>query len=92
MDKYQKRRQQYTVSRNEIFATGQRLHKKRLVRNEDVRNELNVHAINEKKITEYKERWKHHINRMGNGRIPQKILNYNPRAERDIGRPRKRWS
>ena len=62
-----------------------------LVRNEDVRNELNVYAINEK-ITEYKERWKQHVNRMGNGRIPKKILNYNPRGKRDIGRPRKRWS
>ena len=57
----------------------------------DVRNQLNVYALNEKK-TEYKERWKHHVNRMGNGRIPKKILNYNPRGKRDIGRPQKQWS
>ena len=63
-----------------------------LVRNEDMRNKLNVYAINGK-ITEYKERWKHHVKRMGNGRIQKKkILNYNPRRKRDIGRPRKQWS
>ena len=62
-----------------------------LVRNEDVRNELNVYGTS-KKITEYKLGCKQHVNRMGNERIPHKILNYNPRGKRDIGRLRKRWS
>ena len=38
-----------------------------------------------------KENWRSHLNRMGNGRMPASVHNYQPRGRRDVGRPRKRW-
>lgn len=60
------------------------------LRNEDIRGELGIYNINEK-IEEYRENWRSHLNRMGNGRMPASVHNYQPRGRRDVGRPRKRW-
>lgn len=50
-----------------------------LVRNDDMQSELNIYAILEK-ISEYKNRLKQYVNRMGNQRLPQKNA-YNPRGK-----------
>ncbi|RZF44869.1 hypothetical protein LSTR_LSTR004494 [Laodelphax striatellus] len=60
------------------------------IRNDDIRTELNVYSMN-KKVSEYRQQWREHIQRMPAGRIPLEILNYQPEGRRDIGRPRKRW-
>lgn len=61
------------------------------IRNEDIREELQIYSIKEK-ITNNKEQWKEHIERMAESRLPKRIQNYFPRGRRDVGRPRKRWS
>lgn len=58
--------------------------------NADIRNELQVTALNEK-IASYREEWKSHLRRMPDDRLP-KMANYAPTGKRDVGRPRKRWS
>ncbi|KAJ4429026.1 hypothetical protein ANN_26022 [Periplaneta americana] len=60
-----------------------------LIRNEDIRKELNIYNINEK-VEDYKEKWKEHLSRMDNERIPALIQQYQPKGKRDVGRPRKR--
>jgi len=32
-----------------------------------------------------------HVQRMDTNRIPKQALQYNPKGQRNIGRPRKRW-
>lgn len=61
------------------------------IRNEDIREELNIYSIHEK-LEEYKDNWRTHLHRMNNERIPALINSYQPQGRRDIGRPRKRWS
>ncbi|KAJ4428996.1 hypothetical protein ANN_25992 [Periplaneta americana] len=59
-----------------------------LIRNEDIRKELNIYNINEK-VEDYEEKWKEHLSRMDNERIPALIQQYQPKGKRDIGRSRK---
>ncbi|KAJ4432143.1 hypothetical protein ANN_20759, partial [Periplaneta americana] len=63
-----------------------------LIRNEDIRKELDIYNINEK-VEDYKEKWKEHLSRMDNERIPALIQQYQPKGKRDFGqleRPRRR--
>jgi hypothetical protein len=39
----------------------------------------------------YQEKWSSHVYRMPDNRLPRRFLNYIPRGNRDIGRPRMRW-
>ena len=60
------------------------------IRNTDIRTELNILDINQK-IKENKNKWKEHVERMHEKRIPAKVRFYQCHGGRDIGRPRKRW-
>jgi hypothetical protein len=60
------------------------------IRNEDVRNELGISPLSEK-VTEYKNKWKTHLQRMKHTRIPLQAYKYQPSRKRDIDRPRRRW-
>ncbi|KAJ4447292.1 hypothetical protein ANN_09296 [Periplaneta americana] len=42
-------------------------------------------------VEENKTKWKDHVDRMAENRLPKKIMNYRPIGKRDLGRPRKRW-
>jgi hypothetical protein len=61
------------------------------IRNVDIRAKLNIYNINNR-LEENKEKWKQHIDRMKETRIPKLILQYQPKGKRDIGRPKKRWN
>jgi hypothetical protein len=61
------------------------------IRNVDIRAELNIYNINNR-LEENKEKWKEHIDRMTETRIPKLILQYQPKGKRDIGCPKKRWN
>lgn len=60
------------------------------LRNTQIRDELGVQAVTDK-LQEYKHRWKEHILRMPNERIPKQAMEYQPIGKRSVGRPRKRW-
>ncbi|XP_075221789.1 uncharacterized protein LOC142324741 [Lycorma delicatula] len=60
------------------------------VRNEEVRQKLNIFNLNDK-IIEYRNNWKQHLDRMSNRRFPKKIMQCRPVVYRNIGRPKKRW-
>jgi hypothetical protein len=60
------------------------------IRNEDIRNELDISPLS-KKIIEYRNKWKSHLQRMEHSRIPLQAYKYQPSAKRDISRPRRRW-
>ena len=59
------------------------------IRNENIREELKIYNLNER-IEENREKWKEHLNRMENERIPKIIRGYRPKGKRSLGRPRKR--
>ena len=59
-------------------------------RNVEIRQELQVKELNFE-ITEYRNKWLSHLNRMSANRIPFKVHNYKPTGHRNIGRPRTRW-
>ncbi|KAJ4425870.1 hypothetical protein ANN_27496 [Periplaneta americana] len=42
-------------------------------------------------VEENKTKWKDHVDRMAENRLPKKIMNYRPSGKRDLGRPRKMW-
>ena len=44
-----------------------------------------------KEIKQYQEKWLQHIQRMDTNRIPKQALQYKPKGQRNVGRPRKRW-
>ena len=44
-----------------------------------------------KEIKQYQEKWLQHIQRMDTNRIPKQPLQYKPKGQRNIRRPRKRW-
>jgi hypothetical protein len=59
------------------------------IRNEEIGEELRIYNISEK-FQDYHDRWAEHLERMENGRFPEKhYIIYH--RERDPGRPRKRW-
>jgi hypothetical protein len=44
-----------------------------------------------KEIKHYQEKWLRHVQRMDTNRLPKQALQYKPKAQRNIGRPRKSW-
>lgn len=60
------------------------------IRNEDIRNQLQIFNLNEE-IDHHRKKWLDHVDRMDERRYPKKILNYIPEGKRNIGRPKKRW-
>jgi hypothetical protein len=54
-----------------------------------IQNELGFPPLDEK-ITEYRDKWKMHLQRMEQTRIPLQAYKYRPSGRRDIGRPRRR--
>ena len=38
------------------------------------------------------QKWLQHVQKMDTNRIPKQALQYKPKGQRNIGRPRKRWS
>jgi len=45
-----------------------------------------------KEIKQYQEKWLQHVQKVDTNRIPKQALQYQPKGQRIIGRPRKRWS
>jgi hypothetical protein len=52
---------------------------------------LGISPLSEK-ITEFRNKWKAHLQRMEDTRIPLQGYKYQPSGKRDIGRPRRRWT
>jgi len=44
-----------------------------------------------KEIKQFQEKWLQHVQRMDTNRLPKQALQYKPKRQRNIGRPRKRW-
>jgi hypothetical protein len=44
-----------------------------------------------KEIKQYQEKWLQHVQRMDTNRKTKQALQYKPKGQRNIGRPRKRW-
>jgi hypothetical protein len=63
--------------------------RKNQIQNIKIREELNIFNLNAKSIKS-RSQWKNHVQRMEDRRIPKKILTYNPRKKRNIGRPQLR--
>jgi hypothetical protein len=61
------------------------------LRNEDIRNELGIEPIRDK-LSNYRQNWETHLERMSEERIPKQILYHQPRGRRTVGRPWKRWN
>jgi hypothetical protein len=60
--------------------------RKKQVRNTKIIEELNIFNLNTK-VIKSRSQWKCHVQRMEDRRIPKKILTYNPKRKRNIGRP-----
>jgi len=59
-------------------------------KNQCIREKTGAENIVEE-IKQYQEKWLQHIQRMDTNRIPKQTLQYKPKDEKHIGRPRKRW-
>ena len=44
-----------------------------------------------KEIKQYQKKWLQHVQRMNTNRLPKRALQYKPKGQRHVGRPRKRW-
>jgi len=42
-------------------------------------------------MKQYQKKWLQHVQGMDTNRLPKKALQYTPKGQRNIGRPRKRW-
>jgi hypothetical protein len=42
-------------------------------------------------IKEYQEKWRSHVHRMPDYRLPKIVFNYRPQGNRNLGKPRMRW-
>lgn len=60
-------------------------------RSDDIRKELGIFKLTEK-IHQYRTKWREHVERMEEYRIPKLLLDYRPTGKRNIGRPKKRWT
>jgi hypothetical protein len=60
------------------------------IKDTKIKEELNISKLNAK-IIKSRSQWKYHVQRMEARRIPKKILTYNPKRKRNIGRPQLRW-
>ena len=61
------------------------------IRNEEMRSNLDIFAVNEK-IKEYRRKWIQHIDRMEESRIPKTAKDNSPRGRKKVGRLKKRWT
>jgi hypothetical protein len=52
---------------------------------------LGISPLSEK-ITEYRNKWKAHLQRMEHTGIPLQTYKYQPSGKQDIDKPRRRWS
>ena len=59
-------------------------------RNSDIREHLGIFNVNDK-LTQYEIKWREHMQRMDDNRLPEKILNYKPEGRRNIRGPQTRW-
>jgi hypothetical protein len=60
------------------------------MRSKDIWQQQKTKQINED-IRGYQTKWMPHLERLGNNRVPQIIMNYKPVGLRDLGRRRCRW-
>jgi hypothetical protein len=60
------------------------------IRNSKISEELKIFNSNDK-ILNFRSQWKNYVLRMEDEQIPKKILTYNPRGRRYIGRLQSRW-
>jgi len=44
-----------------------------------------------KEIKQYQKKWLQHVQRMYRNRIRKQALQYRPKGQKNIGRPKKRW-
>jgi len=44
-----------------------------------------------KEIKQYQEKWLQHVQRMDTNVIPKQAQQYQPKGQRNVGQPRKRW-
>ena len=58
--------------------------------NEDIRTELQIFNVKDR-INDTRTNWLEHIERMPKNRLPQILLEYQPRGKRRVGRPITRW-
>jgi hypothetical protein len=45
-----------------------------------------------KEITQYQQKWLQHVKWMGTNRLPKQALRCRPEGQRNLGRPKKRWT
>ena len=58
--------------------------------NEDIRTELQIYNVKDR-INDTRSNWLEHIERMPKNRLPQVLLEHQPRGKRRVGRPITRW-
>ena len=58
--------------------------------NEDIRTELKIFNVKDR-INDTRTNWLEHTERMPKNRLPQILLEYQPRGKRRVGRPITRW-
>lgn len=56
------------------------------LRNEDIRNELNIYELNKKN---YRRCWKEHVDKINENRLPSNAINFRCTGRRNVGRSRK---
>jgi hypothetical protein len=61
------------------------------LRNEDITNELGIEPIQDE-LSKYRENWKTNSEHMPGERMPKRIVQYQHRGRRTVGRPWKRWN
>src|SRR5687768_17529911 len=60
------------------------------ISNDRIREDLIVNSV-EESATQARLRWWGHVQRMGEDRLPQQLLNSRVKRKRGRGRPRRRW-
>jgi hypothetical protein len=59
-------------------------------KNESIRRKTGAQNI-VKEIKQYQQKWRQHVQRMDENRLPRQALHYRPNGQRNVGRPKKRW-
>lgn len=83
LDCKEERRGKITVSRNVKGCVTSDS-----IKSDDISEEVNVSAIRDK-FNFYTQRWRNHLNRLSDERLPKSLFYYHPRGRRNIGEPRK---
>jgi hypothetical protein len=60
-------------------------------KNQSIRKKTGAQNI-VKEIKKYQQKWLQHVQRMDKNSLPRQALHYRPNGQRNIGRPRKRWT